>query len=154
MIINKGNETGNDARNALKECGMEYYLLFRIGEGMGAETDQLLSMSVEDIAGQNDISMHVGPKKIQRTYVLPEDLQKELSQFTAGRSGKLFIAADGTALLKEQVKTVFKKCGLEDDFLAQVMRRYYDETGDIYYPMNFMGFSTEDEALAALSCTV
>ena len=113
----------------------ETELLYTIGVGLGANIDQILELTTDNIT-DGYISLHVGPLHIQRTYLLPEDIKETIQ----AREGKIFTLSRDAALASLGIK----------DFLPLTMSRYYDETGDIYYPMHIMGIEDEEAALAIL----
>jgi len=113
----------------------ETELLYTIGDGLGGNIDQLLELTTDDIT-DGYISLHVGPLHIQRTYLLPADIKETLQ----ARTGKIFSLSRDDALASPGIK----------DFLPLTMRRYYDETGDIYYPMHIMDIDDEEAALAVI----
>ena len=108
----------------------EKELFCTIGLGLGATVDQLLGLTGDDVT-DGYISLHVGPLRIQRTYVLPEEAAKSIQN----RTGKIF------SMSREEALTTAGT----DDFLPLTMQRYYNETGDIYYPMHIMGIEQPED---------
>lgn len=112
-------------------------LFYNIGTGLGANVDQLLDLTSADII-DGALSIHVGPLHIRRTYVLPEDVANAVLQ----KPGRIF------QMTRDEAVTVF---GVED-FLPLTMQRYYNETGDIYYPMHILGIDDTETALKTIGC--
>lgn len=108
----------------------EKELFCTIGLGLGATVDQLLDLTVDDVT-DGYISLHVGPLRIQRTYVLP----KEVTNSIQSRTGKIFTMSREEALTAAGI----------DDFLPLTMQRYYNETDDIYYPLHIMGIEQPED---------
>jgi len=113
----------------------ETELLYTIGVGLGGNIDQILELTTDDIVDES-ISLHVGPLHIRRTYLLPADIKETLQS----RSGKIFNLSRDDAMASLDIL----------DFLPLTMQRYYDETGDIYYPMHIFGIEDEEHALAVI----
>ena len=100
---------------------IEKELLNTIGVGLGANIDQLSKLTTDDIHDGN-ISLHVEPLKIRRTYLLPADVNEALQC----RSGNIFQMSRDDAIAI---------CGITDS-LPLTMKRYYAETGDISRPIS------------------
>ncbi len=108
----------------------EKELFCTIGLGLGATVDQLLGLTGDDVT-DGYISLHVGPLRIQRTYVLPEEVAKSIQN----RTGKIF------SMSREEALTAAGAY----DFLPMTMQRYYNKTDDIYYPMHIMGIEQPED---------
>ena len=134
----------------LSEYGEGYALLYEIGTGLGAELSQLLSLQVDDVKGKEYLSMHVGPKKCQQTFILSERLRRRIESYTKEREGILFTNEEGLPITAEAAWQVMNNCGITKPFLAIKMGRYFRETEDIYYPMFFMDFPTVEATLEAI----
>ncbi len=141
---------GSDTVKLLSKYGEGYALLYEIGVGLGAEISQLLRLQVDDVKGREYLSMHVGPKKCQRTYVLPKRLSEKICLYINGREGELFIDDEGLPITEEGARLVMEECGITKPFLNITMGRYYRETDDIYYPMFFMELPTVEATKEAI----
>jgi len=111
-------------------------LFYTLGIGLGAGIDQLLELTTDDV-DDGYISLRVGPLQIKRTYLLPEEVKEALH----GKSGKIFTMSRNEAASVAET----------DNFLPLTMKRYYDETSDLYYPMHIMGIQNEEDCQRILS---
>ena len=134
----------------LSKYGEGFALLYEIGTGLGADISQLLSLQVDDVKGKKHLSMHVGPKKCQQTFVLSERLRSRIDSYTKERDGILFTNEEGLPIKAEIAWQVMNDCGITKPFLNIKMGRYFRETNDIYYPMFFMDLPTVEATLEAI----
>ena len=141
---------GSDTAKLLSKYGEGYALLYEIGVGLGAEISQLLRLLVDDVKGREYLSMHVGPRKCQRTFVLPKVLCEKIGAYIQGRDGILFIDDEGVPITEDGAGQVLEKCGITKPFLNITMGRCFRETGDIYYPMFFMDLPSVEATKIAI----
>lgn len=141
------SEKGN---SRIAEYGEAFELLYELGTGLGAEISQLLELKVEDVREKDYLSMCVGPRKCRRTFLLPENVKKRINTYIRDREGMLFLDTEGIPLNEDQARFVLASCGVNKPFINIVMKRYFGETNDIYYPMFFLNLPTKEVTLKAI----
>ena len=141
---------GSDTVKLLSKYGEGYALLYEIEVGLGAEISQLLRLQVNDVKGKEYLSMHVGPKKCPRTYVLPKVLCEKIDAYIQDRDGILFTDDEGVPITEDGAGRVMEECGITKPFLNIMMGKYFRETGDIYYPMFFMDLPSVEATKTAI----
>ena len=141
----KDDETLREFKEYLKQIDEKYYLMFEIGVGTGMQLQDILKIKNKDVRDKDQIEAYIGTKQIKRTFLIFDELKKEIHDFTEGKDpdGYLFTGHPGSseALSREQAYRVLKNAGRKvglSSIGAQTMRktfawRYYKETGDIYY---------------------
>jgi len=141
----KDDETLKKFKDSLKQTDEKYYLMFEIGVGTGMQVQDILKLKNKDVRGKDQIEAYIGTKHIKRTFRFPDDLKKELQDYTKGKDpdGYLITGFENSpeALSREQAYRALKNAGRRIGLTsigAQTMRktfawRYYRETGDIYY---------------------
>ena len=127
-----------------------YRVLYQLGCGTGAELHQLLELPVEDVLDKDHISMKVGPRNVVRTFNFPKSFRDELRAYIGDRRGMLFVLRNGLEMDETEAAIVLSECGVNKSFLQILLRRYYDETGDIEYPKHMMKLSPEESVLEFL----
>lgn len=141
----KDDNTLNEFRERLKKLDSKYYIMFEIGIGTGLQVQEILKFKNKDLTGKDSITVTIGTKNTERTFKIPDELKKIISEYTKGKDPNGFLitghASSNAALSREQAYRVFKSIGRSmgiSSIGAQTMRktfawRYYKETGDIYY---------------------
>ena len=150
----KEDETLEDFKKALRKNDDKYYIMFEIGVGTGLQLQDILKFKVKDIAGKSSITVSIGTKNIKRTFNIPEDVQKIITEYTANKKPDDYLitgyAGSTQPLSREQAYRIFKAAGKSigiGSIGAQTMRktfawRYYKETGDIYYLQNLFNHAS------------
>ena len=139
-----------DIIRKLREIDPGYSLLYQIGIGTGADLEQLLMLNVSDVAGKNCLSLPVGPLRIRRTYNFPAEVIADLNKYIRDRSGLLFALHDGTPITEISATEIMRRCGIHKSFLHLLLRHYYEETNDIYYPQHMLQMNTTETTLKEL----
>ncbi len=150
----KEDETLENFKKALRKNDDKYYIMFEIGVGTGLQLQDILKFKVKDIAGKSSITVSIGTKNINRTFNIPEDVQKIITEYTANKKPDDYLitgyAGSTQPLSREQAYRIFKAAGKSigiGSIGAQTMRktfawRYYKETGDIYYLQNLFNHAS------------
>ena len=150
----KEDETLENFKKALRKNDDKYYIMFEIGVGTGVQLQDILKFKVKDIAGKSSITVSIGTKNIKRTFNIPEDVQKIITEYTANKKPDDYLitgyAGSTQPLSREQAYRIFKAAGKSigiGSIGAQTMRktfawRYYKETGDIYYLQNLFNHAS------------
>lgn len=150
----KEDETLENFKKALRKNDDKYYIMFEIGVGTGLQLQDILKFKVKDIAGKSSITVSIGTKNIKRTFYIPEDVQKIITEYTANKKPDDYLitgyAGSTQPLSREQAYRIFKAAGKSigiGSIGAQTMRktfawRYYKETGDIYYLQNLFNHAS------------
>ena len=150
----KEDETLENFKKALRKNDDKYYIMFEIGVGTGLQLQDILKFKVKDIAGKSSITVSIGTKNIKRTFNIPEDVQKIITEYTANKKPDDYLitgyAGSTQPLSREQAYRIFKAAGKSigiGSIGAQTMRktfawRYYKETGDIYYLQNLFNHAS------------
>ena len=150
----KEDETLVNFKKALRKNDDKYYIMFEIGVGTGLQLQDILKFKVKDIAGKSSITVSIGTKNIKRTFNIPEDVQKIITEYTANKKPDDYLitgyAGSTQPLSREQAYRIFKAAGKSigiGSIGAQTMRktfawRYYKETGDIYYLQNLFNHAS------------
>ena len=144
----KEDETLENFKKALRKNDDKYYIMFEIGVGTGLQLQDILKFKVKDIAGKSSITVSIGTKNIKRTFNIPEDVQKIITEYTANKKPDDYLITQ--PLSREQAYRIFKAAGKSigiGSIGAQTMRktfawRYYKETGDIYYLQNLFNHAS------------
>ncbi len=150
----KEDETLENFKKALRKNDDKYYIMFEIGVGTGLQLQDILKFKVKDIAGKSSITVSIGTKNIKRTFNIPEDVQKIITEYTSNKKPDDYLitgyAGSTQPLSREQAYRIFKAAGKSigiGSIGAQTMRktfawRYYKETGDIYYLQNLFNHAS------------
>lgn len=150
----KEDETLENFKKALRKNDDKYYIMFEIGVGTGLQLQDILKFKVKDIAGKSSITVFIGTKNIKRTFNIPEDVQKIITEYTSNKKPDDYLitgyAGSTQPLSREQAYRIFKAAGKSigiGSIGAQTMRktfawRYYKETGDIYYLQNLFNHAS------------
>lgn len=150
----KEDETLENFKKALRKNDDKYYIMFEIGVGTGLQLQDILKFKVKDIAGKSSITVSIGTKNIKRTFNIPEDVQKIITEYASNKKPDDYLitgyAGSTQPLSREQAYRIFKAAGKSigiGSIGAQTMRktfawRYYKETGDIYYLQNLFNHAS------------
>ncbi len=141
----KDEETLQKFKDALREAGDKYYILFEIGIGTGMQLQEILQLRVGDVRGKTELHAFIGTQRIEQTFPLKPELAAIIDEFTAGRDEDEYLITGYSSthkpLSREQAYRIFKQAGTRIGLKSigtQTMRktfawRYYKETGDIHY---------------------
>lgn len=136
----------------LEKIDEKYLIMFEVGIGTGLQLQEILRLKVGDIRNREFLPSSIGMREVRREFRIPSELRREISRFTEGRDDDSYlIYGHGTKqdkpLSREQAYRVLREAGRRaglEDIGASTMRktfvwRYYQRTGDIYYPQNLLG---------------
>lgn len=141
----RDEKTLTDFLEVLKETDIKYYIMFEIGIGTGLQLQDILNLKVKDVKNKDELTVVIGTKHMERTFVFPEDLKHILDDYTAGKKANEYlitsIAHPDTPISREQVYRVLRAAGHKvglSSIGAQTMRKtfawnYFQKTHDIYY---------------------
>lgn len=150
----KDDETLDKFKQILRTYDDKYYIMFEIGVGTGLQLQDILKFRVKDISNKSSITVTIGTKNIKRTFNIPEDVQKIISDYSKNKKADDYLitghAGSTQPLSREQAYRVFKAAGKSigiSSIGAQTMRKtfawhYYKETGDIYYLQNLFNHAS------------
>ena len=141
----KDEETLDMFREALKEVGEKYYILFELGIGTGLQLQDVLKFKVKDVKNKKEINVKIGKHKQKITFKIPPYLQKEIKEYIKDKPDNHYLipghSTKNKPVSREQAYRVLRSAGHHvglHSIGAQTMRktyayRYYKETGDIYH---------------------
>ena len=150
----KDEETLKKFKDKLREMDDKYYIMFEIGVGTGLQLQEILKFRNKDIRDKESIEACIGTKNIRRTFLIPEELQEIIRNYTEGKDPEAYLilghASSPAPLSREQAYRAFKSAGKSMGLTsigAQTMRktfawRYYKATGDIYYLQNLLNHAS------------
>ncbi len=138
----------------LKEIDYKYYIMFELGVGTGLQLQDILSFKNKDVTNKKEIVVKIGTKNIENIFVVPEELQKIINDFTKGKNPNDYLIlghnTTNKPVSREQAYRVLRAAGHKiglNSIGAQTMRKtfawkYYKETGDIYYLQNLFNHAS------------